>query len=196
MSLPRLSPLTLMPVPLLAEPASWAAQGVCFSSLPPWKMQGFQPGHVAACLGWGRTAAFLGSWLTTLGAGEESARITGSCRGGRGAFNCRSHGDGAGEIQGVGSLCVSWNSAQFCIFREEHLVAPPWRGRGKSVGPESLLQVEDGGCITGATWETQVQGVYTAEQLLGCSTLPVTCHQLLSWKNCCGGWSLKLKGDR
>lgn len=48
----------------------------------------------------------------------------------------------------------------------------------------------------GATWETQVQGVYTAEQLLGCPTPPVNCHQLLSWKNCCGGWSLNLNGDR
>lgn len=48
----------------------------------------------------------------------------------------------------------------------------------------------------GATWETQVQGVYTAEQLLGCPTPPVTYHQLLSWKNCCGGWSLNLKADR
>ena len=192
MSLPRLSPLTLMPTPLLAEPASRAAQGICFSSSPPWKVQGFQLGHVAACLGWGRKAAFLGSWLTTLGVGEGSTFITGSCRGGRGAFSCGSHG--AGEIQSVGSLCVSL--AQFCIFRQEYLVAPPWREWGKSVGPESLLEGEGGGCVVGATWETQVQGVYTAEQLLGCPIPPVTCHQLLSWKNCCGGWSLNLEGDR
>ena len=47
-----------------------------------------------------------------------------------------------------------------------------------------------------ATYEADVwYEANTAEQLLGCPTPPVTYHQLLSWKNCCGD-TLQLQSDQ